>query len=81
MAKKKKRKGRYRFGIVLIVSVFILIVSFCAYMTNTTLEEVLEKKYPDGIVVHQENYGDNSSAAEQNLLKGCSKQSSYLYRA
>lgn len=64
MAKKKKRKGRYRFGLVLVLSAFILIISFCAYMTNTTLEEVLESKYPDGIVVHQENYGGSSSTAE-----------------
>jgi len=59
MAKKKKRKGRYRFDIVLILSIFILIVSFCAYMTNTTLEEVLESKYPSGIVVHEEKYGES----------------------
>lgn len=64
MAKKKKRKGRYRFGLVFVLSIFILIISFCAYMTNTTLEEVLESKYPDGIVVHQENYGESSSAAQ-----------------
>ncbi len=64
MAKKKKRKGRYRFDIVLIMSIFILIVSFMAYMTNTTLEEVLDSKYPEGIVVHQENYGE--SRADSN---------------
>ncbi len=64
MAKKKKRKGRYRFGIVLIMSLFILVISFCAYMTNTTLEEVLENKYPSGIVVHQENYGESQSEAK-----------------
>lgn len=61
MAKKKKKKGRYRFDIVLVVSIFILIVSFCAYMTNTTLEEVLEIKYQGGIVVHQEKYGETQS--------------------
>lgn len=59
MARKKKKKGRYRFDIVLILSIFILIVSFCAYMTNTTLEEVLESKYPSGIVVHEEKYGES----------------------
>ena len=58
MSKRKKKKGRYRFDIVLILSIFILIVSFCAYMTNTTLEEVLESKYPSGIVVHEEKYGE-----------------------
>lgn len=64
MARRKKRKGRYRFGIVLILSVLILIASFFAYMTNTTLEDVLEKKYPDGIVVHQEQYGESHSQAQ-----------------
>ena len=64
MARKKKRKGRYRLGIVIILSIFILAVSFFAYMTNTTLEDVLENKYPDGIVVHQEQYGGSQSQAQ-----------------
>ena len=64
MARKKKRKGRYRLGIVIIMSFFILMISFFAYMTNTTLEEVLEKKYPDGIVVHQEQYGESQSQTQ-----------------
>lgn len=64
MKKKSKKKGRYRFDIVLITSIFILFISFCAYMTNTTLEEVLENKYPDGIVVHQEKYGETQSETQ-----------------
>ena len=60
-AAKKKKKNRYHFGIVLIVSILILIVSFCAYMNNTSLEEVLEAKYDNGIVVHQDDYTQSRS--------------------
>ncbi len=60
-AKAKKRKNRYKLGIILIISLFILIVSFVAYMNNTTLEDVLNEKYDNSIVVHQDDYGQNNS--------------------
>ena len=56
MAFKRKRKGRYRLDIMMIMSVFILIVSFFAYMGNTSLEDVLKDKYPEGVVLHQQDY-------------------------
>ncbi len=60
--KTKKKKNRYRLGIVIIVSLFILIVSFVAYMNNTTLEDVLNDKYDNNIVVHQDDYAQNQSS-------------------
>ena len=42
MNDNKKKKNGYRLDIVLIVSFFVMLISFCAYMMNTTLEEVLE---------------------------------------
>lgn len=56
MAFRRKRKGRYRLDIMIIMSVFILIVSFFAYMGNTSLEDVLKDKYPEGVVLHQQDY-------------------------
>ncbi|WP_028504707.1 hypothetical protein [Ruminococcus sp. FC2018] len=56
MAYKRKRKGRYRLDLMIIMSVFILIVSFLAYMGNTSLEDVLKDKYPEGVVLHQQDY-------------------------
>ena len=56
MAFRRKRKGRYRLDIMMIMSVFILIVSFFAYMGNTSLEDVLKDKYPEGVVLHQQDY-------------------------
>lgn len=56
MALRRKRKGRYRLDIMMIMSVFILIVSFFAYMGNTSLEDVLKDKYPEGVVLHQQDY-------------------------
>lgn len=56
MAFRRKRKGRYRLDIMMIMSVFILIVSFFAYMGNTSLEDVLKDKYPEGVVLHQQDF-------------------------
>ncbi len=56
MALRRKRKGRYRLDIMMIMSIFILIVSFFAYMGNTSLEDVLKDKYPEGVVLHQQDY-------------------------
>ena len=42
MNDNKKKKNSYRLDIVLIVSFFVMLISFCAYMMNTTLDDVLE---------------------------------------
>ena len=39
MNDNKKKKNGYRLDIVLIVSFFVMLISFCAYMMNTTLEQ------------------------------------------
>ena len=67
--KTKKKKNRYRLGIVIIVSLFILIVSFVAYMNNTTLEDVLNDKYDNNIVVHQDDYAQNQSSWYYDEIK------------
>ena len=56
MAFRRKRKGRYRLDIMMIMSVFILIVSFFFFFFNTSLEDVLKDKYPEGVVLHQQDY-------------------------
>ena len=56
MALRRKRKGRYRLDIMMIMSIFILIVSLFACMGNTSLEDVLKDKYPEGVVLHQQDY-------------------------
>lgn len=59
MAKEKKneKKGaRFRLDIALIIAFFVLIISFSAYMLNTTLEDVLEKEYGGPIVTHDSTY-------------------------
>lgn len=59
-APKKKRKNRYRLDKVIIISIFVLLISFCAYMLNTPLEKVLEEEYGGKIITHDYS----SSAAE-----------------
>ncbi len=59
---KKEEKNGYRLDIVLIVSFFVMLISFCAYMMNTTLEEVLENETGSSVVTHDYTY---ESAEEQ----------------
>ena len=41
---QKKRKGGFRIDIILIFSVMVLLITFFAYMLNTSLEDVLTKQ-------------------------------------
>ncbi|MGN0595318.1 MAG: hypothetical protein ACI4I6_09175 [Hominimerdicola sp.] len=56
----KKNKSRFRFDIVIACSLFVLLVSFCAYMLNTSLEEVLEKESGQQVITHNYNTENNS---------------------
>ncbi|MCD7741253.1 MAG: hypothetical protein LUI06_03510 [Ruminococcus sp.] len=47
----KKRKGGLRWDIVAIVSVMILLISFFAYMLNTSLEDVLDEERGSGVII------------------------------
>ena len=65
MNDNKKKKNSYRLDIVLIVSFFVMLISFCAYMMNTTLEEVLENETRISVDTHDYTYEspESSSAA------------------
>ena len=61
MNDNKKKKNSYRLDIVLIVSFFVMLISFCAYMMNTTLEN----ETGSSVVTHDYTYesAESSSAA------------------
>ena len=44
---------KFHTGIVVVASVFVLLVSFFAYMINTDLQDVLEKEYNGTVVTHE----------------------------
>ncbi|CDA72299.1 putative uncharacterized protein [Ruminococcus sp. CAG:579] len=48
---QKKRKGGFRIDIILIFSVMVLLITFFAYMLNTSLEDVLTKQRGEGVVI------------------------------
>jgi hypothetical protein len=48
---KKKRKGGLRVDIIVIVSLLILIVTFFAYMLNTSLEDVLDSQRGENVII------------------------------
>lgn len=58
--KKIKKKNRFRLDIALILGFFIMLISFCAYMLNTSLEDVLEEEYGSSIVTHDYTYESSS---------------------
>lgn len=54
---------KYRIGLVLIICLIILGVTFAAYMLNTDLEETIISERGEAIITHDYTY--DSSAAEQ----------------
>ena len=59
---EKSKVPRYRIGIVIIICLVILAVTFAAYMLNTGLEETLISERGESIITHDHTY--DSSAAE-----------------
>lgn len=49
--KKKKRRRGLRIDIIALVSILILLITFFAYMLNTTLEDVLEKERGSSVII------------------------------
>lgn len=64
MDDNKKKKNGYRLDIVLIVSFFVLLISFCAYMMNTTLEDVLKNETGSSVVTHDYTYEGTESSSK-----------------
>ena len=58
MGKKKKRSGRLRVDIIIIVSVMILLITFFSYMLNTSLEDVLAEQRGEGVVITHTSSAD-----------------------
>ena len=52
-SKRKKADEKFHTAIVVVVSLFVMLISFFAYMINTSLEEVLEKEYGSAVVTHK----------------------------
>jgi hypothetical protein len=49
---KEKKKKRFRLDIALLIGLLAMLISFGAYMVNTSLEDVLEKEYGAPVVTH-----------------------------
>lgn len=56
-----KKRFRYRIDIIAIIALFVLTVTFCAYMMNTGLEETLKNERGAEIVTHDYTFEDSSS--------------------
>ena len=48
---KKSRRPRFRLGLALFISAVAVVITFFAYMLNTTLEEVLVKERGEGVII------------------------------
>ena len=57
---RKRKKSGFRLDIAIIIAIFILLISFCAYMLTTDLEDVLEKESGSSIVTHDYTYETDS---------------------
>lgn len=51
-----KKKIKYRFDIILLISLFVLLVIFSAYMMNTSVFDVLEEQRGTEVITHDNEY-------------------------
>lgn len=51
-----RKRPRFHWGIILILSFLVLAVTFAAYMVNTSLEETLVKERSTSIITHDYTY-------------------------
>jgi len=51
----KQKRMKYRFGLLLVISVIALLVAFGAYMMSTTLEEVLYDERGTQVITHTDD--------------------------
>jgi hypothetical protein len=49
--KKKKRRGGLRVDIIAVVSLMILLITFFAYILNTSLEDVLADERGENVII------------------------------
>lgn len=59
-----RKRPKFRWGILLIISVIVLAVTFAAYMMNTTLEETLIRERGSSIITHDYTY-ESTEQSEQ----------------
>lgn len=48
---KKTRRPRFRIGLAIVISLFAVLITFLAYMLNTTLDEVLVRERGEGVII------------------------------
>ena len=56
MPENKNKKYRFRPALMIGVAVFILLVSFLAYMLDTKLEDVVAKETGSSVITHDTAY-------------------------
>ena len=49
--KRKKRRGRLRIELILLVWAVVILLTFLAYMASTSLEDVLERERGEGVII------------------------------
>ncbi|MBR4554382.1 MAG: hypothetical protein IKO27_02180 [Ruminococcus sp.] len=60
--KKVRKRPKYRLGILIILSILIMGVTFAAYMLNTDLEETLISERGTDIITHDYTYESAASS-------------------
>lgn len=58
--KKEKKKLKYRIDLLALVSIFVFIVGFCAYMMNTTITDVVSHEIGESVVTHDYTFEESS---------------------
>lgn len=51
----KKKRMKYRLGLLIAISFIALLIAFCAYMMSTSLEEVLYDERGTQVITHSDD--------------------------
>lgn len=60
MKKSSNKKIKYRIDLVGLAALFVLIVTFCAYMMNTSITDVVSEERGESVITHDYTYDESS---------------------
>ncbi len=63
--KERSKVPKYRIGLVVILCLIILAVTFAAYMLNTDLEETIVSERGESIITHDYTYASSADESDQ----------------
>lgn len=58
------KKRKFRIDLVALAALFVLVVTFCAYMINTSVTDVISKERGESVITHDYTYDDSNATSD-----------------